>query len=151
LRGDTLREKIRRYLLYIKLRLVRVNDSPKKVAAGFSLGVFLGVFPTFGIAIPLSYLLASLFHWNRASAMTGSLIMNPLTTPLFWSVSASLGALLFQADAERVLLMWREGDKLHSLSRGTLIYLSGNLLVSFVVSTFSYFFALWLINRYRKN
>ncbi len=150
-RGNSLKEKIGRYIHYIVLRLVRVNDSPVKVASGFSLGVFLGVFPTFGIAIPLSYILASLFRINRASAVTGSLIMNPFTTPFFWSVSASVGAFMFRGDAKKVLLMWETGDKWHSFSRATLIYLTGNLLVSFVVSAIAYMCALKIVNKYKER
>ena len=109
MRGNNILEKVQRWVRYIALRLVRVNDSPHKVAAGFSLGVFLGVFPTFGIAIPLSFVFASLFRFNRASAVVGSLIMNPLTTPFFWSVSATVGGLVFSEDSQKILAMWEKG------------------------------------------
>ncbi len=151
MRGNNILEKVQRWVRYIALRLVRVNDSPHKVAAGFSLGVFLGVFPTFGIAIPLSFVFASLFRFNRASAVVGSLIMNPLTTPFFWSVSATVGGLVFSEDSQKILAMWEKGDKLGTFSRATLIYLAGNLIVSTVMSVAGYLFALNAVRAYRKG
>ncbi|RMG60595.1 MAG: DUF2062 domain-containing protein [Deltaproteobacteria bacterium] len=150
-RGRDWKEKSSRYLRYIYLRLVRVHDTPHRVAAGFSLGVFLGVFPTFGIAIPLSYLLATLFRVNRGAAIVGSLIMNPVTTPLFWSASAAVGGFLFREDAEKILRLWKEGERLWSLTRGTLIYLAGNTIVSLVVSAVSYGAAYVAVKKYRER
>lgn len=151
MRGNSIIEKLNRFIRYILLRLVRVNDTPPKVAAGFSLGIFLGVFPTFGIAIPIAYLLASLFRFNRASAVVGSLIMNPVTTPFFWSVSATVGGVIFSEDARVILKMWEGGDRLGTFSRATVIYLVGNLIVSAVVALGGYFFALNAVRVYRRK
>lgn len=151
MRGNNILEKGQRYIRYIGLRLVRVNDSPPKVAAGFSLGVFLGVFPTFGIAIPVSFILASLFGFNRASAVIGSLVMNPVTTPLFWSASATVGGMIFSEDARKILDIWEKGDKLRTFSKATLIYLAGNLIVSTVMAVAGYFFALSVVRAYRRG
>lgn len=151
MRGKNIFEKGQRFFRYIILRLVRVNDSAPRVAAGFSLGVFLGVFPTFGIAIPVSFVLATLFHFNRASAVVGSLIMNPLTTPLFWSVSATVGGIIFSEDTGKILEMWEKGEKLHTFSKATLIYLAGNLIVSTIMAVAGYFFALKAVRAYRKR
>lgn len=151
MRGDNILEKFQRFGRYLMLRLVRVNDSPPKVAAGFSLGVFLGVFPTFGIAIPVSFALASLLRFNRASAVVGSLIMNPVTTPLFWSVSATVGGALFSEDSRMVMDMWEKGEMFKTFSKATLIYLMGNLIVSTVMAVAGYFFALRAVRAYRKR
>jgi uncharacterized protein (DUF2062 family) len=150
-RGKNVLEKAQRFLRYIVLRLVRVNDSAPRVAAGFSLGVFLGVFPTFGIAIPISFVLATLFRFNRASAVVGSLIMNPLTTPLFWSASATVGGIIFSEDTRKIMDMWEKGEKLYTFSKATLIYLSGNLIVSTIMALAGYFFALKAVRAYRKR
>jgi hypothetical protein len=45
-------DRTKRIFRYVYLRLVRVADDPVHVALGFALGVFIGVFPTFGIGIP---------------------------------------------------------------------------------------------------
>lgn len=147
----TLPERGRRTFRYIYLRLVRVGGDPVHAALGFSLGVFLGVFPTFGLGIPLALLLASLFRWNRVAATVGSLVMNPLTTPFFWSLSGTVGAAIFRADARKVLNSVRNGESFHSLTTAAGIYLAGNLIVSLVCSTAAYFLALRAVTLYRKK
>jgi len=144
-------ERGRRTFRYIYLRLVRVGGDPVHVALGFSLGVFLGVFPTFGLGIPLALLLASLFRWNRVAATLGSLVMNPLTTPFFWSLSGTVGAAIFQADARKVLETARNGDRIHSLTAGAGIYLAGNLAVSLFCSVAAYFLAVRAVTLYRRK
>lgn len=144
-------ERGRRTFRYIYLRLIRVGGDPVHVALGFSLGVFLGVFPTFGLGIPLALLLASIFRWNRISATLGSLVMNPLTTPFFWSLSGTIGAAMFHADARKVLANARNGNRIHSLTAGAGIYLAGNLVVALVCSVAAYFLALRAVTLYRKK
>ena len=147
----TLLERGRRTFRYIYLRLIRVGGDPVHVALGFSLGVFLGVFPTFGLGIPMALLLASLFRWNRVAATLGSLVMNPITTPFFWSLSGTVGAAIFRADARRILESARNGDRIHSLTSGAGIYLAGNLVVSLVCSVAAYFLALRAVTLYRRK
>jgi len=149
--GRTPIERCRRIFRYIYLRLVRVGGDPVHIALGFSLGVFLGVFPTFGIGIPLSLLLASAFRWNRVSAVLGSLVMNPLTTPLFWTLSGMLGAAIFRIDASKVMTSVRNGERLHSLTVGAGIYLVGNTIIALVSAVIAYFLALRVVTVYRKK
>lgn len=149
--GRTPLERCRRTFRYIYLRLVRVGGDPVHIALGFSLGVFLGVFPTFGLGIPVAVLLASLFRWNRVSAILGSLVMNPLTTPLFWTLSGSLGAAIFRMDAKKVLLSVQNGERLRGLTAGAGIYLAGNTIIALVTAVLSYFLALRAVILYRKK
>ena len=149
--GRTPLERCRRIFRYIYLRLIRVGGDPVHIALGFSLGVFLGVFPTFGIGIPLSLLLASVFRWNRVSAVLGSLVMNPITTPLFWTLSGMLGAAIFRIDASKVMTSVRNGERLHSLTVGAGIYLVGNTIIALVSAVIAYFLALRVVTVYRKK
>ncbi|HBX44152.1 MAG TPA: hypothetical protein DEH27_10470 [Deltaproteobacteria bacterium] len=144
-------ERCRRIFRYIYLRLVRMGGDPPLIARGFALGVFLGVFPTFGIGIPLSLLFASLLRWSRVSAVLGSLVMNPLTTPFFWTLSGTVGAAIFHADAKRVLTSAQNGERLLTLTRGAGIYLAGNTIVALVTSVIAYYLALRAVILYRKK
>ena len=149
--GRTPLERCRRSFRYIYLRLVRVGGDPVHIALGFSLGVFLGVFPTFGIGIPLSLLLASVFRWNRVSAVLGSLVMNPITTPLFWTLSGTLGAAIFRVNASQVMTSVRNGERLRSLTMGAGIYLVGNTIIALVSAVIAYFLALRVVTAYREK
>ena len=113
--------------------------------------MFLGVFPTFGIGIPLSLLLASVFRWNRVSAVLGSLVMNPITTPLFWTLSGTLGAAIFRVNASQVMTSVRNGERLRSLTMGAGIYLVGNTIIALVSAVIAYFLAVRIVTVYRKK
>lgn len=136
---------------YTYLRLVRVGGDPVHIALGFSLGVFLGVFPTFGIGIPLSLLLASVFRWNRVSAVLGSLVMNPITTPFFWTLSGMLGAAIFRVNASKVMTSVQNGERLRSLTVGAGIYLVGNTIIALVSAVIAYFLVVRVVTVYRKK
>lgn len=144
-------ERCRRIFRYIYLRLIRVGGDPVHIALGFSLGVFLGVFPTFGIGIPLSLLLASVLRWNRVSAMLGSLVMNPITTPFFWTLSGMLGAAIFRVNASKVMKSVQDGERLRSLTKGAGIYLVGNTIIALVCAVIAYFLAVRVVTVYRKK
>ena len=70
-----------------------LEDTPHNIAAGFALGVFLGIIPGGG---PLTTLLvATFFNWNRASATIGVLASNLWTTLLILPMAAAIGGFLF--------------------------------------------------------
>jgi uncharacterized protein (DUF2062 family) len=144
-------ERLRRTFRYIALRLARAGGDPVRIALGFALGVFLGVFPTFGLGIPLALLLASMFRWSRVSSVLGSLVMNPLTTPFIWTVSGTLGAAIFRVDAGKVMRSVQDGERLRSLTVGAGIYLAGNAVVAVLSAVISYFLALRAVALYRKT
>jgi uncharacterized protein (DUF2062 family) len=125
--------RLRRVLRHEYLRLVRIDDTPEKLAGGVALGVFLGIFPTIGFGIILAIALASWFHVNKAAAVFGSLIMNPLTTPFFWTLSYTVGALVFHVDGGKIMEEARQiGSSWAGVGRGALIYLVGNTIVAAV-------------------
>ncbi len=161
------RSRLLRSVRYAYVRLVRINDSPQKIAWGLAVGVFLGVFPTFGLGTLVALALAIVFKFNRAAAILGSLIMNPLTTPFFWTASSVLGALLVNRDWHHTLKMvqafsghlrlvdltTREGWAflLKGLGTGIHVYLLGNILISLVLAVTFYIAALHVTRAYRER
>jgi hypothetical protein len=150
-RPRSIPERSRRIFRYIYLRLVRVGGDPVHIGLGFAVGVFLGIFPTFGVGTPLALFIASLLRWNRISAVLGSLVMNPFTFPFFWTLSGSLGAAIFHADAKKVLQSVENGERMKSLSEAALIYLTGNTLIALAGAVVSYFVSWKLVMTYREK
>ena len=158
---------IKRWVRYQYLKLVRIDDAPGKVAMGMAVGVFLGVFPTFGLGAVLALILAVIFRFNKAAAVIGSFIMNPLTTPFFWSGSAILGAMLVGGDWHRTLQaveafskhftfhdfltrdLWR--ILVGAAKKSLYIYLIGNLIISLLFAVLAYFLTLKLTVAYRRR
>jgi len=121
--------------------VVRVNASPAQVAWGVAVGVWLGVFPTFGLGIPLAFLLAWVFRFNKAAAVAGSLLMNPLTTPFFWALSALTGAAFTGTDWRIVYAGIKDEKYLFTFSRTALTYLAGNVVVATACAALAYVLA----------
>lgn len=126
--------RIKGWAYNIYRKIVYQEASPRSIAWGASVGVFLGLFPTFGLAIPVAVGLAFLFRFNKASAILGSAIMNPFTTPIFWALSAFIGGLLSGISYDEMVMKWHNRELFEMGKEFTLIYLLGNLVVSLVIS-----------------
>lgn len=74
-------------------KLARMDDSPKKVAAGVAVGVFLGIFP--GEGVTAAIIAAFVFRLNKLSTIAGALATNMWTTVIVLPISAWVGGFLF--------------------------------------------------------
>ena len=140
----------KRLLRFMYLRIVRANDSPPRVAAGVAVGVFLGIFPTFGLGLVLAYFFAIIFRINKAAAVAGSLIMNPVTTPFFWSLSAIVGGALIGTERDIILAELRTGSIFKAIGPAFYAYLLGNVLLAVVFAAIAYFVTLEIIRKHKK-
>lgn len=139
MRGFLIRKIIHPIKIVYK-RLFHINDTPEKIALGFALGAFIGVFPTFGLG---GLLVLGLCYWwrlNYLGAIAGSIIvMNPITSPLFWAVSAWLGSQIYSTDTRIIIDSLKNGVIFRHLDEITVVYLTGNIIVSTVVAVISYY------------
>ena len=142
--ASSLGERWRRWIRLQYLRLVRLNDTPDKIGWGVALGVFLGILPTFGVGLVMAYFLAAYLRVNRAAALAGALIMNPWTTPFFWTLSYVTGALILGLDWKRMVQTLKDFNG-GEISFGALVgqsvllpYLLGNLVLSLTFALASY-------------
>jgi uncharacterized protein (DUF2062 family) len=74
------------------LKIIRINDSPHKIAGGFALGVFLGILP--GAGPMASVVLAYFFQVNKAAALAGSLLTNSWFSVVTFALAIKTGAWL---------------------------------------------------------
>jgi uncharacterized protein (DUF2062 family) len=135
----------------IYLGFVRQNSSPDKMAKGLALGVFLGIFPTFGADPALALLASSRLGWNCAAAVLGTLIANPLLNPFFLSLSVIAGNLVLPSEFRFVLENFRQGDGSPGLLSLLPTYFAGNLLVSTLIGALAYAAGLIAVTKYRKH
>jgi len=93
-----------RFLKCLYLKLFRVNDSPQKIALGFGLGAFSGIFPGTGPIAALT--LAFILRANRASALLGSLLTNTWLSFLTFILATKTGSLLIGMNWQEVHQDW---------------------------------------------
>ncbi len=153
--------------------LVRLRRSPRAVAGGFALGVFLAFTPTIGFQLVLAVFLATFLNLNRPAAMmtvwiTNVATMAPIYTFNYWVGSlflsgppvsevyqtfASIGAQLVKMD------FWELGTQFETmlgLSGAMAIPLIlGSIIVGLIAAALTYLgsFALisLLLNRRQKR
>lgn len=96
--------KIIRKLKEITLGLVRIDDTPQRIALGLGLGVFCGIFPGTG---PIAAIfLAILLRVNRAASLIGSLATNTWLSFATFLVAIKTGAWLWGLKWTEVYNSW---------------------------------------------
>jgi uncharacterized protein len=91
--------RLRRTLRYYWLRFKRLQDSPRKLACGMALGVFIGVTPTFPLHTFIVLALAPLLRVSFVTAYMGIWVMNPLTIAPLYYAAYKVGKLMLHRTA----------------------------------------------------
>jgi hypothetical protein len=121
-------------------KVLSLRASPHQIAIGFAVGVFIGIFPTFGLGALLILALTPIWKFNIPAALLGTLLGNPLFAPL-WIVSSCLITGISPSEIKVPHETLRQ--ILGHYSQIGLRYLLGNFVVSLFVAIASYF----LVNR----
>lgn len=139
------KRNLKRFFKLIYLKIIRINDSPEKIAKSFALGVFIGIFPTFGIGGILALILAKIFNLNYIASVLGTFIMNYFTSPFFWSLSYFLGSLILEGKIN--LKFFKEKE----IKYFALNYIVGNIIIAILFSLLSYFIIKEAIIKYKEK
>lgn len=127
-------------------KVLSLRASPHQIALGFAIGVFIGIFPTFGLGGVFIIALATFWKFNVPAAIAGTLMGNPLFAPLWIALSCLLMGI---SPSEIKLPKEPFHEILKHYSGIGLRYLVGNGLVSLVVAILSYFILARIIRWYR--
>ena len=136
------------------LKLLRLNDPPERIARGAAIGVAMGILPTFGLGTLLSLACAFILRANKAAAIVGSFIMNPLTSPFFWTLSVILGSVVLRED--RAAMMQKvsstNGENvLRHIGWATFVYMTGNVIITVALTGASYYLVKGWVARHRAK
>lgn len=72
--------------------IAKLRSSPKAIAGGLAIGMFIAFTPTVGVQLILAVLAATLFNVNRPAAIIPVWITNPLTVAPIYSFNYWLGS-----------------------------------------------------------
>lgn len=123
------------------------DNSPHKVAGGLALGVFLGLFPTFGIGGIAAVGIAYILRLNKAAALAGLAILNPLTYPIFYPLFCIVGMLVTGTSLEIAI----EDVRRLAITDIAMVYIVGNVVVSSVMSVITYLVSLKIAKRIARR
>lgn len=144
-------ERVRRWLKLHHLKLLRIDDPPERIARGVAIGVFIGIIPTFYLGFIFALILAFIFRANKVAAIAGTFIMNPLTMPFFFILSATVGGLIFWEERGAIMAGIKNHQFFSSIGWASIVYLVGNIIVAGALSLSSYFITRRLIIRHRTK
>ncbi|HRZ87337.1 MAG TPA: DUF2062 domain-containing protein [bacterium] len=144
------------YFRYFYLKILRIDDSPHRIALGVALGAFCGVFP--GVGPVFSLVLAFVFRANKAAAVLGALSVNTWISVMLVAPAVKIGGLIFGVrwrdlteglNALREDFTWR--DLFSETGRKVLVpALTGFLICSLIVGAAAYAAAYLIIADYRR-
>ena len=159
---------------YIKYRLKRLPDSPKRIAVGISAGVFASFTPFYGLHFIIAIIIAKLLRGNILAALSGTFFGNPLTYVPIGIISLNIGHLIMGTNQpasdqtiEIFIGAWNDfGDNLVALfvnepttwERSVVFlntvftpYLVGCIVPGLVVSLLSYYLCFPLILAFKNR
>ncbi|PIW66607.1 MAG: hypothetical protein COW11_02440 [Candidatus Omnitrophica bacterium CG12_big_fil_rev_8_21_14_0_65_43_15] len=141
-----IRMRIRYYLNNIYNKLVKANDTPHRIALGFGIGVFYGLFPFVGVVFTI--ITSLIFKANKASALIGCFVTNTWMTALLLLPSIKVGSKMFGVDWRAV---WQD-MRLKDFSSDVLLpSIVGFLTIALAVGVLGYLISLFFIIKYRKH
>ena len=133
-------------------RFLKIRGSPREIALGFALGLFIGMTPTIGFQMPIAVFFAALFKWNKISAAVAVWITNPLTAPLIYSFSYFVGAKMLGFKVAPKLLTGLDFPTLKEA--GTKILLAttvGGVVVGIPLALLGYYLAFSAVQGYQTK
>lgn len=135
---------------------IRLRSSPRAIAGGFSVGVFIAFTPTIGLQILLAIIVATMMNVNRPAAIIAVWVTNPVTIPVIFTFNYWVGSLILPgpsvATVSRYLFdlaatishldIWEIKDQLGAVSRlgMDVIYplVVGSIIVGTLCATLTY-------------
>ncbi|MCZ2203817.1 DUF2062 domain-containing protein [Bartonella sp. A05] len=154
-----------RSLSYMRKRILRISETPHKIALGFAIGVFLACSPLFGLHIFLAVFFSWVLRGNFAAAIIGTVLSNPLTFFLIIMADYKIGILCLsflgyvnEVSLSQVYMMFDDLTLLNirQIFKGTwdsimMPMILGGILLGFVLGSLSYLSIHRAISRFQQN
>ncbi|GBD96861.1 MAG TPA: DUF2062 domain-containing protein [Nitrospirae bacterium] len=146
--------------------IFQVNDTPRRIAMAFAIGVFLGISPFLGIHYIGAFFLTWFFRLNRLVAVVGVSVNNPWTIVPISSFCVWVGAKLLgikqvlpEVDWKNITLTHIIGkladmdnliELLNKLTPLIKAFFAGSLVICTFTAIASYFIIYNLVTRYKQ-
>jgi len=142
--------------------LLHTHDTPRRTAAAFAVGVFVGFSPFLGLHTVLGLVVAFAFRLNRVAMLLGVYSNLPWIAPAYYSLCTLAGATLLGIDVPPGLLEDLRGSlaaaswgKFETFARGLApllwAYLLGSTLGAIALAMVAYRASLAMIVAHRRH
>ena len=133
--------------------ILKVQDTPHRIAIAFALGVFMGISPLLGLHTIGAFFIAWLLRLNRLVAIVGVYVTNPWTIVPIYSFCIWVGAKLVGIDNIIPAIDWNDITlklMMTELKHLLIPFLVGSVIVGFFSAIISYFIIHWAVVKYRN-
>ena len=144
-------ESIQRHVIRVYRRFVKLRGEPRAIALGLAFGVFVGMSPLLGLHSVIAVTVAAIFKWSKIAALLGVFVTNPLTAPLIYPVTYTLGAVVLGNPVSLGAGGLKLGDLYHSSPQVLANLFVGGGIIGLVGGAFCYLVAIRIIRQYRRR
>lgn len=153
MKKESLKDKAIGLFKKIYVKLVKINDTPQKVALGLGLGAFAGILPGTGPVAAL--FLAFIFRANRASAFLAGLLTNTWLSFITFVLAVKIGSVILGVNWQEIYrqtlnlaknFKWASLFKV-SIFEVLLPLVIGYLVISFCLGLVVYLVSLLILKR----
>ncbi|MBU0760635.1 MAG: DUF2062 domain-containing protein [Nanoarchaeota archaeon] len=128
--------------------VLEIKTAPKEIAAGFALGTFLAILPTFGFGVLIGLLVILIFkRVSKISMIVAFAIWNPLVLIPIAALSYKIGDIIL-SEVPRYSFKIEVINQVYVYSRR---FILGNIIVATTFTIISYFVVYFSVNRYQKK
>lgn len=122
-------------------QVLRIDDTPHRLAFTFAVGVFIGMSPLIGLHVVIALILAWVFGWNRVVILSGVFVNNPWSMIPIYTFSTWIGTKLFRTNLSITEVDWDSitlGSIVGDLEQLILPFIAGCTLVGGVLALLCY-------------
>jgi len=127
-----LKDKIKKHFEEV----LKIKTSPSSIAAGFALGTFIAILPTFGLGLFIGLWIILIFkNMSKISMMIAFAIWNPFVLAGLYPLSYEIGEFILKGEpVQKYNFM-----VLNQFFTYSKRFILGNIILSTIISSISYF------------
>jgi len=136
-------------------RLLKIRGTPREVALGLALGLFVSMSPTMGFQMAIAVPIAAMFKWNKLASAMAVWVTNPITAPFIYSFTYFIGAKLsgismglHAADAASNTTMLVFAEKAPIIFGAMAL---GGVVLGLPLAVIGYYFAFFAVQKYQTD
>jgi len=137
------------------VRFLKIRGTPREIALGFALGIFVAMSPTMGFQMAIAIPIAAMLKWNKIAAAMAVWVSNPFTIPIIYWPTYYIGAKIMgmplglkaadMASGSTMLALAEKAPKIFGAM--TL----GGVVLGLPLAAISYYLAYFAIEKYRTD
>ena len=136
-----LKEKIKKHFKEV----LEIKKSPKSIAAGFAIGTFFGIAPTFGVEAILILLIILIFKKvSKIALLAAYAIWNPIVVIPIYALGYKIGDLLLKSP-----IKYYKVEYLGEIFFYSKRLILGSIILAIIISVISYFIVYFLAKKYQ--